>query len=183
MRPQRRREGFDQQPTGRIKHGQEMGHRETAARSLAAGLVEVGLEFGHIGHRGTGAVDQERAMATPQALVIRRAPERAAGPAEQGLEDLQGESLAGLAVGRGGEGLAGEVGDVLTGGVAADDLEQEEVDGDHGIELALAVAVSGLLTGLLDGLRPKEGGNVLSELLEDDRDPALDRETSGSAGV
>ena len=99
------------------------------------------------------------------------------------LEDLQGESLAGLAVGRVGEGLAGEVGDVLTGDVAADDLEQEEVDGDHGIELALAVVVSGLLTGLLDGLRPKEVGNVLSELLEDDRDPALHRETSWSAGV
>lgn len=160
-----------------------MGHRETAARSLAAGWAEVGLEFRPIGHRETGAVDQERAMAPPQALVVRRPLERAAGPAEQGLEDLEGESFAGLAVGRVGEGLASEVGDVLTGEVAAEDLEQEEVDGDHGIELAFAVAVSGLLTGHLDGLGPEELGHVLSELLEEDRDPALHRETSWCAGV
>ena len=43
MRPQRRCEDLQQQPGASVEEGQDVGHRETAAFGLVAGLSEVGL--------------------------------------------------------------------------------------------------------------------------------------------
>ncbi len=95
---------------------------------------------------------------------------RAATRASEAAEDGQGEPLAGLAVGAVGEGPAAEVDDVLTGGVAVEDLEQEQVDGGDRVEDAIAPGVFLLLARLLDGLGGEFGGEVLPESAEDGDD-------------
>jgi hypothetical protein len=86
------------------------------------------------------------------------------------VEDGQREPLAGLAVGTVGEGPAAEVDDMATGGVAVEDLEQEEVDGGDRVEEATAPGVALLAAGVLDGLGGQVGGLVLSEALQDGQD-------------
>ena len=75
----------------------------------------------------------------------------------------QRESLAGLAVGAVGEGPLAEVDDMLAGGVAVEDLEQEQVDGRDGVEDAVAPAMADGLAGVGDGPGAESGGEVLPE--------------------
>src|SRR5207302_6395921 len=76
----------------------------------------------------------------------------------------------GLAVGAVGEGPDAEVDDVGAGGVAVEDLEQEEIDRGGRVEDPLAPGVFGLAAGLLDGLHGQVGGDVLAQSAEDGDD-------------
>jgi hypothetical protein len=62
------------------------------------------------------------------------------------------------------------VDDVLTGGVAVEDLEQEEVDGGDRIQEAAPPGVLLLAASVLDGLRGQMGGRVLSQAFQDGQD-------------
>src|SRR5262249_42213416 len=63
-----------------------------------------------------------------------------------------------------------EVDHVLTGRVAVEDLEQEEVDGGRRVEDALAPAMLGLAAGFSDRLPGQSGGDVLAQAVEDGDD-------------
>ena len=75
-------------------------------------------------------------MAEPAGLRGGRLTDVGGGLLQQGVIDGQWQSLAGLAIGAVGGGPLAEVDDVLAGGVAVEDLEQEEVDGDGRAEAA-----------------------------------------------
>ena len=82
--------------------------------------------------------------------------------AEHGAEDGQGETGAGLAVGRGGEGPAGQQRDVGQGGVAVEDLDEEPVDDSRRRqEAAINPGVAGQTAGVVDDVAAKLGGEVL----------------------
>ena len=140
-----------------------LGHREAAARPLGGRLAEVAPQLGGVGHREAGAVDEPDAMAAPAGAVGGRDRSAAAVRLQQVLPDGQGEPLAGLAVGAGGEGPAAEVDDVLAGGVAVEDLEEEQVDGGDGVEDAVAPAVADGAAGVADGVGAEAGGEVLPQ--------------------
>src|SRR5262249_5220711 len=57
--------------------------------------------------------------------------------------------------------------DMLAGGIAVEDLEQEQVDGRDGVERPPSPAMSGGLAGIGDGPGAESGGEVLSEGSED----------------
>src|SRR5271166_6257489 len=99
-----------QQTRAGVKEDQQVGHWETAARTLVAWLTEVLLQLGGTGHGATRAVHDEGSVATPAALLVDPLPagmgqERFGQAAEQALEDPQGKSLSRLAEGRTGEGF------------------------------------------------------------------------------
>ena len=115
------------------------------------------LELGVVGHREARAVDDPDAMAEPARRRRRWRPGASRRSAPAAVEDGQRQPLAGLAVGAVGEGPAAEVDDMPTGGVAVEDLEEEEVDGGDRVEEAFPPGVVGLAAGVLDGL-PGPGG-------------------------
>ena len=139
MRPQRRRENLQEQPGAGVEQRQDVSHREAAALGLVAGLAEVGLQRGSVGHGERRAVDQEGAMAAPSTHRLGGGDQCLDHFVEDGLEDGQRESGAGLAEGAGGEGAASQQGDMCQGGVAVEDLNEEPVDdGRRSQETAIA---------------------------------------------
>src|SRR5262249_2111322 len=116
------------------------------------------------------AVDQPDAMPAPAGRAGGRGAERGGGPLQEPVEQRQGESLAGLAVGAVGEGPLAEVDDVGAGGVAVEDLEHEEPDGGGRVEDAVAPGVVDVTAALLDGLSGDRGGDVLAQSAEDGDD-------------
>src|SRR4051794_8744675 len=109
-------------------------------------------------------------MAAPAALRLGGPAQAGRGALQEALPDAQGQPLAGLAVGAGGEGPAAEVDDVLAGGIAVEDLEQEQVDGRDGIEDAVAPAMADGRAGVGDGPGAEPDGEVLPEAWEDGRE-------------
>src|SRR5215471_20608939 len=105
-------------------------------------------------------------MAEPAADRGRGVPRRRGGPLEQPVVDAQRQPLAGLAGGAVAEGAAAERDDVLAGGVAVEDLEEEQGDGGDRVEEPLAPGVALLAAGVLDGRGSQEVGLVLSEAVE-----------------
>ena len=83
---------------------------------------------------------------------------------EQCLEDGQGEPGPGLAVGRGGEGERREARQVGTGGVAVQDLEDEQVDGRDRVEDPVAPAAAQGPAEVPQGERFKPVGQVVTDL-------------------
>ena len=77
-------------------------------------------------------------MAEPPGIVVGRRAGRLGDPFEDRSEDDQGESFPRLAVGGGGEYVAGEVDDMAASGVAVEDLEEEQSDRGDGVEEAFA---------------------------------------------
>src|SRR5271165_1368493 len=100
--------------------------------------------------------------------------------AEDGLEDGQREPGAGLAEGAGGEGAAGQQGDVGQGRVAVEHLDEEPVDnGRWGQEATVAPRVACLAAGVVDEVATELGGEVLPEGVEGGRNPSMHRGAPG----
>jgi hypothetical protein len=59
---------------------------------------------------------------------------------------------------------------VLTGGVAVEDLEDEQVDGRHRVENPVTPGIFLLPAGSLDGVGGEIGGEVLPETAQDGDD-------------
>ena len=102
---------------------------------------------------GTSAWGLPDPMPEPSRSARGRGSGRGGDRLQEPVVDGQREPLSGLAVGAIGEGPAAEMDDVLAGGVAVEDLEQEEVEGGGRVEDALPPLVPDLGAGLLDGLR------------------------------
>ena len=93
---------------------------------------------------------------------------------EDGLEDGRREPGAGLAEGAGGEGAAGQQGDVGQGRVAVENLDEEPVDnGRWGQEATVAPRVACLAAGVVDEVATELGGEVLPEVVEGGRNPSM----------
>ena len=86
------------------------------------------------------------------------------------------EPGAGLAEGAGGEGKAGQQGDVGQGRVAVENLDEEPVDnGRWGQEATVAPRVACLAAGVVDEVATELGGEVLPEGVEGGRNPSMHR--------
>jgi hypothetical protein len=165
--PQRGGGDPQEHPGREIEDRQELGQGEAAPRALGRGLAEVAPQLGDVGHREAGPVDDPDPMTAPAAGRLGGASQARRGGLQEALPKRQGQPLAGLAVGAGGEGPAAEMDDVLAGGIAVEDLEQEQVDGGDRIEDAVAPAMADGLAGVGDGLGAEAGGEVLPEACED----------------
>jgi hypothetical protein len=165
---QRQGQGPPQQAGRVVEEGHQVGRREAAAGRLAAGLAEMPLQLRRIRHREPRAVEEEQAVAFPAAAGGPRqvGTDRVGDPALQGGEERQREPGPGLAVGRGVDRGAAEVAEVGAGGVAVQDLPQEEAGGDDRAELALAPPVAGLLAGLVDEGVGDVGGEVILDVAD-----------------
>jgi hypothetical protein len=161
--PQRGRDGLQQHPRAGVEEGQEPGHREAAAGLGPARGAEAGPQLGRVGHRERRAVDEERAVAAPDAL---RAGVRGEGlhlAAEHGLVDGQGQAGPSLAERGVGERAAGQERDVGQGGVAVQHLDDEPAEDGDGRQQAVAPAVPGAAAGVVDGGHVEAGVEVPAE--------------------
>ena len=89
-------------------------------------------------------------MAVPAAHLLPGPPQAGQHHGEQFPQQLQRQLLAGLAVGRAGEGEAGQVDQVADGRVAVEHLEQEQIDGVDRPELPLAEGMADLAADAQD---------------------------------
>ena len=153
-----------------IEQDDPFRHREPAPTPLSGGLAEVGLERRDVGHREARPVLDPDAMAEPPGIVVGRRAGRLGDPFEDRSEDDQGESFPRLAVGGGGEYVAGEVDDMAASGVAVEDLEEEQSDRGDGVEEAFAPGISGVATGVSDGVGGEPLGDISAEFGEDGPD-------------
>jgi hypothetical protein len=177
--PQRRREDLQQQPGAGVAPGPDPGHREAAPGPGPSRGPEVGPQLGRVGHRERRAIDQERPGAAPGALRPGLRDEAPVEAAEHGPVDRQREPCPRLAEGRVGERAAGHQRDVVQGGVAVEDLDDEPAeDGDGGQE-AVAPAVPGVAAGVVDGGLVEAGGEILPERSQGGENPVLHRGASG----
>ena len=64
------REDLQQEACAGMKQGEQVCHGEATPRALPMRLAKVLLQFGRIGHRKTGAIDEERPVASPPPLVV-----------------------------------------------------------------------------------------------------------------
>ena len=139
-------------------------------RPLAAGLTELRLQLGGVRHREARPIEEPDPVPVPGRLGRRRRPDRLGDSLGQAAEHPQGEPLPSGTIGGVGEVPLAEVDDVRTGGVAVKDLEDEQVDGGHGVEHSLPPGVFFLLACLLDGVGGDFVGEVLLETAQDGDD-------------
>jgi hypothetical protein len=184
VRPQRRRDDVQQQARPGVEQRQDLGDGEAAAGGLAAGLTEVPLQFGRVGHGERRAVDEEGPMPAPAALDLGPGDEGADDASEHGAEDGQRQPGAGLAVGRLGEGAAGLERDVRQGRIAVEDLEDEpEEDGEWGQEGIATPAVPESRAEVADGRLVEVGTEILPETVQCAMNPLRHRGPPGSRVV
>ena len=178
VRVERSGEDLQEHPRAGVEHGQEVGDREPAPGLLPAGLPEVGLEFGRVGHGERGAVDDEDATSKPCGGVAGGVVERVGDGADQSAEDPQRQSAASEAVGGVGEDRGGEVGEVLDGGVAVEDLDEDGREGGFGVEEAFTLLMADVAAEGEDGGSVDERGGILLESAEDAKNAVMHQETS-----
>ena len=138
----------------------------------------MGLEFGRVGHRERGAIDVEDAMAEPATGVAGGGKERIGDATEQDLEDRERQAGASLAVGGGGEDLAGEMGKVRDRGVSVEDLDQKDVESVEGVEEAGSPLMTDLSTDVGDGRAVEKWGGVLLEIVKGAKNAVMHQGTS-----
>lgn len=160
-------QGAAHQPAEGVEQAQDLGHRKAAALLAPLGLAEGLLRVGRVGGDGAGAVHQIRPQPAPQLVGGRAGREhRRRRLLQQRLEDLQRQPHAGLAVGRGRDRGLGQVPQVGHGGVEAQHLEEEQVDGADRPQLPLPPPVPGRPAGGQDGFVGEEGPQVLLDSLQ-----------------
>ena len=119
-----------QEHTGaRMEQPQQPRHGEAAPRPLLRRLAERVLEGRGIGHGASRAIDEKRAMTMPPPFVQGGSLHGAAEALEEEGEEAQREFGTGLTVGRRTEPQARQMGQMAAGGVAMQNLQQEELDG------------------------------------------------------
>ena len=181
--PQRGRGRPEQHPGGEVEERQPLGHGEAAALLLATGLAEVTLQLGHVGHREARPVNDPDPVPEPSRTGRVGGSEGGGGRLQERVVDGQWEPFASLTVGAVGEGPDAEMDDMANGGVAVEDLEQEEIDGGRGVEDASPPRVAGLTAGRFDGFSGQAGGDVLAQSVEDGDDTRRHGRTPFGNGV
>ena len=96
-----------------------MGHGKATADGLSTGLTEVLLQLGSIGHRTSGTVHVPESMAVPQFGSLTRFRESITDRIEQTMKQFDGQARPRFAVGFACDGESGQVGDIITGGIAS----------------------------------------------------------------
>src|SRR5687768_15558040 len=119
-----------------------------------------------VGHAEAGAIDVKGPVAVPAPGGVEGRTQGGADAAQEGLEDMQRQAGAGVAVGGVAEDLVRELPESSHGDIALEDLEQEEMDGGNRVEHALPEVVTHLATDLEDGLRLEKLGELGLDLLE-----------------
>ena len=89
---------------------------------------------------------------------------------QQVLQDNQGQTHAGLAVSGGREAELHQAAQVLDRGIAVENLQNKELEGENRPQLAFPPAMAGLTTGLLD----QGVGQMRLEILLDSPQSACD---------
>jgi hypothetical protein len=128
-----------QEHTGaRMEESQEVRDGQPAPRPLLRRLAERVLEDRGIGPRACRAIDEEGAMPRPPPVIHGGALHRAAEALEQKVKEVQREFGTSLTGGRRREPSARQMGQMTAGGVAVQNLPQEELHHGHGREHAVA---------------------------------------------
>ncbi|MCG3132671.1 MAG: hypothetical protein FLDDKLPJ_03537 [Phycisphaerae bacterium] len=150
MRAQGRQDHIMQEAGLGVEQREQVGDGKSAAGLLPAGLSEVRLMLGSVGHGESRAVEQREAMAVPQCWhVSGTVPRRRHSDFLEALrhrvhpppDQLQREALPRLTIGRSGESLARKVRQVGHGGVAMNHLQEKQVQRGVRIEGALSPSV------------------------------------------
>jgi hypothetical protein len=128
-----------QEHTGaRMEEPQEVRHGNATPRPLLCRLAERVLEGGSIGHRASGAIDEQGAMTMPPPFVQGGALHGAAEALSEEVKEAYRESGAGLTVGRRREPSARQMGQMAASGVTMQNLPQEELHSGDWREHAVA---------------------------------------------
>jgi hypothetical protein len=154
-----------------MEEGQQAGDGEATARALLGGLPKLLLQYWGIRHGAARAVDKKRPMSMPAAFLGNGGLDRLAEALQEVFEHADGELGAGLTVRRGTEIEAGEMGEMPTGCMAMEDLQEKPLHRDHRIEEAITpCGIAYGFTGRVDRLGLQLGGPLCFEALEDSRD-------------
>ena len=158
-----------QEHTGaRMEQPQESRHGKAAPRPLLRRLAEGRLQGRGIGHGASRAIDEKRAMAMPPPFVQGGSLHRAAEALEEEVKEAQRESGARLTVGRRTEPQARQMGQMAAGGVAMQNLQQEELHGGDWREHAVAPrGIPDLPAHRQDGFGLQQHGPLAGEALQD----------------
>src|SRR5712692_7262803 len=117
-----------------MEEGQQVDDGEATAGTLLGRLPKRFLQDRGIRHGAARAVDKKRPMSMPAAFLGDGSLDRLTEALQEMFEHTDGELGAGLTVGGGTEIEAGEMGEMATGRIAMEDLQQKHLDRDHRIE-------------------------------------------------
>ena len=133
-----------------MEQRQKVGDGKTAARLLFAGLAEVLLKFGCVRHGEAGAVGHEHPVPMPGLGVVDYGSELFGNAAEQLSKQRKGQATARLAVGRASERETTDSNHMIDGGIAVEDLVEEQMDDGDGVQQTSAPRVLDLTAGVQD---------------------------------
>ena len=105
-------------------------------------------------------------MPLPTPVVAGRRGDRLDEALEQSLEDGQRQACSSLTVGRRGESATGQEAEVINGGVAVEDLDEEPVDQGRRGQMTDPPTMTDPTAGLFDGVWVEPKIKVLPERAE-----------------
>src|SRR6267142_315863 len=167
-----------------MKKGQQAGDGEATAGALLGGLTKLCLQYWGIRHGAARTIDKKRPMSMPATFLGDGGLGRLTQALQEVFEHADGELGAGLTVRRGTEIAAGEMGEMATGRVAMEDLQEKQVHRDHWIkETVTPCGIAYGFTGGVDRLRLQLGGPIGFEALQDSRHPGYHGGSPLKSGV
>jgi hypothetical protein len=151
-----------------MEEGQQAGDGEATARALLGGLPKLRLQYWGIRHGAARTVDKKRPMSIPAAFCGDGGLGRLTAALQEVFEYADEELGAGLTGGGGTEIEAGEMGEMPTGCIAMEDLQEKQLHRDHRIEEAITpCGIAYGFTGGVDCLGLQLGRPIGFEALED----------------
>jgi len=153
--------------TGR-EAGQQAGDGEATARAWLGGLPTLLRPYWGIRHGAARTVDKQRPMSIPAAFCGDGGLGRLSAALHEVFASAAGELGAGLTGGGGTAREAGEMGEMPTGCMAMEDLQEKPWPRDHRIEAAITpCGIAYGFTGGVDGLGLQVGRPIGLEARED----------------
>jgi hypothetical protein len=161
---------WGEEPSTGMAEGQQAGDGEATARALRGGLPKLLRPSWGIRHGAARTVDNKRPMSIPAAFCGDGGLGRRTEALQEVFEDADGELGAGLTGGGGTEIAAGERGEMPTGRLAMEALQEQHLSRDHRLEEAITpCGIASGFTGGVDGLGWPWGRPICVEALEDRR--------------
>src|SRR6266850_1048260 len=124
---QGRADQLSQEARPGMKEGQQVDDGEATAGALLGGLTKLFLQDRGIRHGAARAVDKKRPMSMPAAFLGDGGLGRLTQALQEVFEHADRELGAGLTVRRGTEIEAGEMGEMATGRMAMENLQQKQL--------------------------------------------------------
>ena len=142
-----------EEPSAGMEESQQAGDGETTARALLGGLPKLLLQDWGIRHGAARAIDEKRPMSMPAAFYGDGGLGRLTKTRQEVFEHADGELGTSLTVCGGTEIEAGEMGEMPTGCIAMEDLQEKQLHRDHRIEEAITpCGIAYGFTGSMDRL-------------------------------